>query len=244
MKYCHEQALEIIKKKNPSIAEAIALAELAVQEEASIIAAAFFSPELRDACLSQLQIPLATSRSWFELGVVQFPDIQTIDELKMWFKDSVQGIHQALGVVINKSNNPQTTRLIEEVTVAIAMTTWINQLGFNPDTFSLLPNELIHEFTLNVEEIKLSKKVPEGLARALAVLMGEARQSFVRLYHHLNEFDAPLRLAVYTGVKFHEALLDEIIWAKFELFSSIQEVSSLRRRFMIFKAKRAMRKLG
>jgi hypothetical protein len=243
MKYCHEHALEIIKKKNPSIAEAIALAELAVQEEASIIAAAFFSPELRDACLSQLQIPM-TSRSWFEPGVVQFPDIQTIDELKMWFKDSVQGICQALGVVINKSNNPQTTRLIEEVTVAIAMTTWINQLGFYPDTFSLLPNELIHEFTLDVEEIKHSKKVPEALARALAVLMGEARQSFVRLYHHLNEFDAAFRLAVYTGVKFHEALLDEIIWAKFELFSSIQEVSSLRRRFMIFKAKRAMRKLG
>jgi hypothetical protein len=244
MKYCHEQALEIIKKKNPSIADAIALAPLAVQEEASIIVAAFFSPELRDPCLSQLPIPLATSRSWFEPGDVQNPDIQTIDELKMWFKDSVQGICQALGVVINKSNNPQTTRLIEEVTVAIAMTTWINQLGFNPDTFSLLPSDLIHEFTLDVEEIKQSKKVPEALARALAVLMGEARQSFVRLYHHLNEFDAPLRLAVYTGVKFHEALLDEIIWAKFELFSSIQEVSSLRRRFMIFKAKRAMRKLG
>ena len=42
MKYCHEQAVELLKKHNPSLADAIALAPLERQAEASILAAAFF----------------------------------------------------------------------------------------------------------------------------------------------------------------------------------------------------------
>ena len=242
MKYCHEQAVELLKKHNPSLADAIALAPLERQAEASILAAAFFSSEFKDQCLSELQLPRENTRSWFEPSLQNQPEILTVEELKSWFKQSSQHVIQAVGVFLNPSHNPQITTLIEELVVAIKITTWINQLGHKPTTFSLLPSSLIDEFTLEIENIKSIQKVPESLARALAVLMGEARQSFVRLYHHLNQFDSSLRLAIYAGVKFHEALLDEIIWAKFELFSSVQEVSSLRRKFMTFKAKRFLRK--
>ena len=244
MKYCHEQAVELLKKHNPSLADAIALAPLERQAEASILAAAFFSSEFRDQCLSELQLQREHTSSWFEPSINNQPEIQTVDELKRCFKQSSQHVIQAIGAILNPSHNPKITTLIEEVVVAIKITTWINQLGENPTSFSLLPLALIDEFTLDIESIKTNQKVPENLARALAVLMGEARQSFVRLYHQLNQFDLPVLLAVYTAVKFHEALLDEIIWAKFELFTSVQEVSSLRRKFIMFKAKRAVRKLS
>ncbi len=242
MKTCHDQAIELLKKLNPSLADAIALAPLERQAEASILAAAFFSSEFKDLCLSELQLPHEQTRSWFESSLPHQPEIQTVDELKDWFRQSSQHVIQAIGVILNPSHNPQSAALIEEVVVAIKITSWINQLGEKPASFSLLPLALIDEFMFDIETIKLNQTVPESLARALAVLMGEARQSFVRLYHHLNQFDSSLRLAIYAGVKFHEGLLDEIIWAKFELFSSVQEVSSLRRKFMTFKARRFLRK--
>jgi hypothetical protein len=112
----------------------------------------------------------------------------------------------------------------------------------HPERFRMIPISLQEEFSLDLESDIANKKVSENLARALAVLMGEARQAYVRFYHHLDDLDKDLRLSAYLAVKFQEALLDEIVWAKFELFAGAQEVTSLRRRFMTFKAKRTIGK--
>lgn len=243
MKNCYEQAIDIIKNNNPSIADALVLAPQSVREEASILAAAFFSSTFRDTCIAQLHLTAEQSKAWFQTPTVDYNKIQTVEELQSFFNSSSTHISSALNYVLNKSSQPNITKIIEDVVVAISITQWINQLGQHPDRFTLLPIALIEEFGLDVDAIIQERKVPESLARALAVLMGEARQSFVRLYHQLTAFDPALRLGVYTAAKFHEALLDEIVWAKFELFSSVQEVSPLRRKFITFKAKRFVRKL-
>jgi len=239
MKNCHAQAVEVLSKSLPSLGDALRFTPLEVQEEASVIAAAFFSFDVRQTCLQDLHSsPGTLDEEWFHKRPIDVVEVEDISTLKEVFVQHGSGIINAVDYVLNKAKNPELSRLVQEVVVAIQITHWINNVSSQPERLLMIPLALREEFALHLDVDLLNKKVSEHTARALAVLMGEARQAYVRLYHHLGLLDPNLRLGVYLAAKFQEALLDEIVWAKFDLFSGVQEVSSLRRRFMTFKAKR------
>jgi hypothetical protein len=105
MKHCHQLAVEILTKHLPSLKDAIRFAPSEWQEEASVIAAAFFSSDVRQTCLHELTSAQGTSiHDWFQerpFGVVETIDISNFKDV---FVQQSIGITKAVELLLNQES--------------------------------------------------------------------------------------------------------------------------------------------
>jgi phytoene/squalene synthetase len=133
---------------------------------------------------------------------------------------------------------------LREVAKAIGVTRTLRELHSDVNHgFVMLPRDLLREYHVDLQALQTTK-ITEEFAQMINSLIEPLRRSYATFYASLDQLPQACQLAVYTFVKTQEAILDEIIWNRYDCLHTELVVSDFRQSILRFRAKRAMLKRG
>ena len=156
------------------------------------------------------------------------------------FVETVFGAFGSMVALLMSANE----KPLREVAKAIGVTRTLRELhGDVANGFVLLPRDVMNEHHIDLEVLR-GAKITEDFAQMINALIEPLRKTYATFYAQIDQFPAPTQLALYTFVKSQEAILDEIIWNRYDCLNTDLMVSEFRQSILRFRAKRALKKRG
>lgn len=161
------------------------------------------------------------------------------------FVDTVFGAFGEMTArLFGADSNPSMTESLREIAKAIGVTRTLREIHVDAENgFNMLSKEHLAEYQVDLEALK-SSKINEGFAQLINSLIEPLRRSYANFYSQIDQFPREAKLSLYTFVKTQEAILDEIIWNRYDCLHTELTVSDLRQTIIRFRAKRALKQRG
>ena len=161
------------------------------------------------------------------------------------FVDTVFGsFGEVVALLFQTESNPSVTESLREVAKAIGVTRTLRELhGDVASGCYMLPKDLLEEYQVNVPALQQTK-ITEEFAQLINSLIEPLRRTYATFYSQIDGYPHAAQLSLYTFVKTQEAILDEIIWNRYDCLHTELTVSDLRQTMIRFRAKRALKRRG
>ena len=162
------------------------------------------------------------------------------------FVDTVFGsFGEVVALLFQTESNPSVTEeSLREVAKAIGVTRTLRELhGDVASGCYMLPKDLLQEYQVDLAALQQTK-ITEEFAQLVNSLIEPLRRTYATFYSQIDWFPRAAQLSLYTFVKTQEAILDEIIWNRYDCLHTELLVSDLRQTMIRFRAKRALKRRG
>lgn len=161
------------------------------------------------------------------------------------FVDTVFGTFgELVARLVQTQADPQLTESLREVAKAIGVTRTLQELHRDvANGIVMIPTELLVEYQVELDELR-DAAITEEFAQLINSLIEPLRRTYSLFYKQIDRYPAAVQLPIYTFVKIQEAILDEIIWNRYDCLNTELAVSELRQTIIRFWAKRALKKRG
>lgn len=167
---------------------------------------------------------------------------QTVEDFDR-FVDDVFGSFGLIAASLFQTDDSHAViqATLVEVAKAIGVTRTLRDMVEDvPAGLTLIPPALFEAFHVEVSSI-VGASVTEAFAQAVDSLMPPQRRRFAAFYKNIHLFPPAFQWPLFAFVKTQEAILDEIIWNRYDCVNTDLRVSPLRERFLLFRAKRAVK---
>ena len=164
------------------------------------------------------------------------------------FEDFVDTVFGGFGYFVSllfqdEPHIHQLRPLFVEVAKAIGVSRTLREVHEDvANGFVMLPKELMTSLGVDVDALR-GQKVNEGFAQLINRLIEEARRRYQTFYSKLDLVPKDAQIALLRFVKIQEAILDEIIWNRYDCLNTGLVVSPLRQQFIRFRAKRMIKRM-
>jgi phytoene/squalene synthetase len=178
-------------------------------------------------------------------GFLSRKGFDTIQE----FEDFVDTVFGGFGYVVSllfqeEPNAKQREALFINVAKAIGVSRTLREVHEDvANGFVMLPKELMNSLGVDLEALR-GQKVSEGFAQLINRLIEEARRRYQSFYSNIDLVPKEAQVALLRFVKIQEAILDEIIWNRYDCLNTGLVVSPLRQRFIRFRVKRMIKRMS
>jgi phytoene/squalene synthetase len=178
-------------------------------------------------------------------GFLSRKGFDTIQE----FEDFVDTVFGGFGYVVSllfqdEPNANQREALFINVAKAIGVSRTLREVHEDvANGFVMLPKELMNSLGVDLEALR-GQKVSEGFAQLINRLIEEARRRYQSFYTNIDLVPKEAQVALLRFVKIQEAILDEIIWNRYDCLNTGLVVSPLRQRFIRFRVKRMIKRMS
>jgi phytoene/squalene synthetase len=165
------------------------------------------------------------------------------------FEDFVDTVFGGFGYVVSllfqdEPNAKQREALFINVAKAIGVSRTLREVHEDvANGFVMLPKELMNSLGVDLEALR-GQKVSEGFAQLINRLIEEARRRYQSFYTNIDLVPKEAQVALLRFVKIQEAILDEIIWNRYDCLNTGLVVSPLRQRFIRFRVKRMIKRMS
>jgi phytoene/squalene synthetase len=161
------------------------------------------------------------------------------------FVDTVFGAFGEMSArLFGADASPSMTASLREVAKAIGVTRTLREIHVDVDHgFYMISKELLAEYEVDLDALKTTK-ITEGFAQLINSLIEPLRRTYSTFYSQIDRYPTQAQLSLYTFVKTQEAILDEIIWNRYDCLHTELTVSELRQTMIRFRAKRAIKQRG
>ena len=160
------------------------------------------------------------------------------------FVDTVFGSFGQMAARLFPASTNAMELALQDVAKAIGVSRTLREVhGDVANGFLMIPQSLLAEYQVDLNAL-LGNKINEGFAQMINSLIEPQRRRFASFYEHIDLFPSESQLALYTFAKTQEAMLDEIIWNRYDCLNSDLGVSDLRLAIIRIRAKRALKKRG
>jgi phytoene/squalene synthetase len=160
------------------------------------------------------------------------------------FVDTVFGSFGQMAATLFPASTNAMELALQDVAKAIGVSRTLREIhGDVANGFLMIPQSLLAEYQVDLNAL-LGNKINEGFAQMINSLIEPQRRRFASFYEHIDLFPSESQLALYTFAKTQEAMLDEIIWNRYDCLNSDLGVSDLRLAMIRIRAKRALKKRG
>jgi phytoene/squalene synthetase len=178
-------------------------------------------------------------------GFLSRKGFDTIQE----FEDFVDTVFGGFGYVVSllfqdEPNAKPREGLFINVAKAIGVSRTLREVHEDvAKGFVMLPKELMNSLGVDLEALR-GQKVSEGFAQLINRLIEEARRRYQSFYTSIDLVPKEAQVALLRFVKIQEAILDEIIWNRYDCLNTGLVVSPLRQRFIRFRVKRMIKRMS
>jgi phytoene/squalene synthetase len=178
-------------------------------------------------------------------GYLTRKGFDTSEEFHQFVDHVFGGFGYVVSLLFQTEANYSTIKsILVDVAKAIGVSRTLREL--HEDTqrdFIMLPKETMHQFQVDISALK-DQKITEAFAQLINSYIEVVRRQYETFYSNIEAFPQEFRYPLYTFVKLQEAILDEIIWNRYDCLNSDLSVSSLRQSFIRFKARRVIKRLA
>ncbi len=134
--------------------------------------------------------------------------------------------------------------LLVDVAKAIGVSRSLRELHEDAKSnFFIFSKAAMNQYQVDIVALK-DQKMTENFAQWINSYIEVVRRQYESFYSNIEAFPTDVRYPIYTFVKIQEAILDEIIWNRYDCLNSDLFVSPLRQTFIRFKAKRVIKRLA
>jgi phytoene/squalene synthetase len=165
------------------------------------------------------------------------------------FNQFVDQVFGGFGYIVSllfqtEANYSTLKSLLVDVAKAIGVSRTLRELHEDANRdFYMFSKEDMNQYQVDINALK-GQKITENFAQLINSYIEVVRRQYENFYSNIALFPPAVRYPIYTFVKLQEAILDEIIWNRYDCLNTDLTVSPLRQTFIRFKAKRVIKRLG
>jgi len=178
-------------------------------------------------------------------GYLTRKGFDTTEEFDQFVDQVFGGFGYVVSLLFQTEANYATLKsLIVDVAKAIGVSRTLRELHEDAQReFLMFSKEAMNHYQVDILSLK-GQKITENFAQLINSYIEVVRRQYENFYSRIDAFPKDVRYPIYTFVKLQEAILDEIIWNRYDCLNSDLTVSPLRQSFIRFKAKRVIKRLG